>query len=81
MFELIVVFSALTAPVPMPIDRPADYRPVNHQPRGMGAPPLPVLVQRPAAAHTVPASSAVTSASHSASSEPVAGARLARAYQ
>lgn len=71
MFELIVVFSALTAPVPAPVHRPVD---VTALPAIAGALKSPDADQ-PAQA------SAATIASHSASSEPVAGARLARAYQ
>lgn len=74
MFEMIVVFSALTAPVPVPIHRPDE----------MTAPSAIMVVASPAgagAAHAASPSSAATIASHSASSGPVATARLARAYQ
>jgi hypothetical protein len=72
MFELIVVFSALTAPVPVPVQQPAE------------ATALPAIVEVAASAGGAQlsrASSAATIASHSASSEPVAAERLARAYQ
>lgn len=71
MFELIVVFSALTTPVPVPVQPPID----------ISQPPAIVVVARPSGTHSVAASSAATSISHSVSNEPVAAARLARAYQ
>lgn len=74
MFEMIAVFSALTAPVTVPV----------HPPVALVEPPALVAVvekQRSAQAVSAPVNSAATIASHSASSAPVAAARLARAYQ
>lgn len=72
MFEMIAVFSALTVPVPMPA----------HPPVGIVTPPALVEVaESQGRAQAVSASSAVPIASHSTSSGPTAGARLARAYQ
>jgi hypothetical protein len=72
MFEMIAVFSALTAPVPMPAHPPVEI---------VTPPALVEVEESQGRAQAVSASSAATIASHSASSEPVAAARLARAYQ
>lgn len=74
MFEMIVVFAALTSPVPFATHPRDDIKD--------RATTAAVVTSSGSGQHSLSSpTSAATIASHSASNGPAAGARLARAYQ